>query len=148
MIFSNTRQAIAYLYAHHRGPTASRPKYHDAPGGTGRSHWDGALVGALLYGPRATGGCGVIRGGELDLALKHWSSTAGAERTDEIRAIDRRMRAALLEHRLLVVRRRVQLPKVRRWADPDGGVWARLERERTVSVDFPCASGLGMPSIP
>lgn len=148
MIFANTRQAIAYLYAHHRGPTASRPKYHDAPGGTGRSHWDGALVGALLYGPRETGGCGVERGGPLDLALKHWSSTAGAERTGEIRAIDRRMRSALLEHRLLVVRRRVKLPEVRRWTDPEGAIWARLRRIVGAPDDSPCADGLGMPRVP
>ena len=48
MIVGSPRQALAYLYAHHRGPTLARPKYHDAPGGTGRQHWDGALIGAML----------------------------------------------------------------------------------------------------
>lgn len=123
MIFGSPRQALAYLYAHHRGPTIARPKYHDAPRGTGRQHWDGALVGAILYGPRSTGGCGVERGGPLDRELKRWASTPGAVRTHEIRSVDRRMRAVLRMHGLLA--QRAPIAKVRRWTDPEGRQWTR-----------------------
>ena len=146
MIVGSPRQALAYLYAHHRGPTLARPKYHDAPGGTGRQHWDGALIGAMLYGPRETGGCGVERGGPLDRELQRWASTPGAERTDDIRAIDRRMRAILRAHGMLVVRRK--LTPVHRWVDPDGAAWTRQVAPRSVPDESPCASGLEVVSIP
>lgn len=146
MIFASSRQAIAYLYAHHRGPTAARPKYDDAPGGTGRVHWDGTMVGAMLYGPREQGCCGVVRGGALDRALRDWATHAESERTAEIRAVDRRMRAILRQHGLLAERR--PAPKVRRWVDPESRVWARLVAAAVASEKTACADGLDLPRLP
>lgn len=121
MIFGSAREAIAYLYAHHRGPTAARPKYHDAPGETGRSHWDGALLGAMLYGPRKLGCCGIIPGSLLDRQVREWATTAGVPRSDQVRAIDRRMRKQLHEAELL--KRRERAPAARKWTDPEGRTW-------------------------
>lgn len=146
MIVGSPRQALAYLYAHHRGPTLARPKYHDAPGGTGRQHWDGALIGAMLYGPRETGGCGVERGGPLDRELQRWASTPGAVRTNAIRAVDRKMREILRDHKML--KEHGEIHPGRRWVDPDGAAWTRQVAPRSVQDESPCASGLEVVSIP
>lgn len=145
MIFGSPRQALAYLYAHHRGPTAARPKYHDAPGGTGRSHWDGTQVGAMLYGPKSAGCCGVERGGPLDRELQHWATTAGSIRSDSVLAIERKLRAILRQHSLLAERRRVAIPRVRHWKDPENRVWAKAMRDRENS---PCATVQVVAKLP
>lgn len=156
MIFGSPRQALAYLYAHHRGPTAARPKYHDAPGGTGRSHWDGTQVGAMLYGPRSAGCCGVERGGELDQRIRAWATAAHLsscrgkgcdclDRTDEVLGVERKMRAILRHHSLLTVRCRVAVPRVRHWIDPENRVWGRVVRER---VNSPCGTVQDMLKLP
>jgi hypothetical protein len=132
VIFGSPRQGLAYLYAHHRGPSLARPRYHDAPGETGRSHLDGPLVGALLYGPvepeeaGAMPGCGVVQGGELDLELRRWATTAGqgTERSDAIRRVERRLRDLFREHGLM--RARYRAPAVHHWVDPDGVSWGSL----------------------
>lgn len=127
MIFGSPRQALAYLYAHHRGPTLARPRYDDAPGDTGRSHWDGPAVGALLYGPRETGGCGIVPGGEDDLELRRWATTrdldSAALRTLLVLRVERRLRAALRHHGMMTTRR--QLARVRRYTYEDGQTFAR-----------------------
>lgn len=124
MIFGSPRQALAYLYAHHRGPTAARPKYHDAPPDTGGSHWDGSIVGALLYGPRSTGSCGVPPDSTLDRQLRYWATHSGVRRTKQIAAIERRMRSVLRAHGLIVPVNRSS--DIRHWTDPDGVCWARF----------------------
>jgi hypothetical protein len=145
VIVGSPRQALAYLYAHHRGPTLARPKYHDAPGGTGRQHWDGALIGAMLYGPRETGGCGVERGGPLDRELQRWASTADGTRTDDVLAVERRLRAILRQHGILAERRRVYVPRVRHWKDPEDRIWGRVVKE---SENSPCTTVQEVVSIP
>ncbi|MGL5912279.1 MAG: hypothetical protein ACRCZP_19900 [Phycicoccus sp.] len=156
MIFGSPRQALAYLYAHHRGPTAARPKYHDAPGGTGRSHWDGTQVGAMLYGPRSAGCCGVERGGPLDERIRAWATSAHLQsckgrgcdclaRTDDVLAVERKIRAILRQHSLLAERRRVAIPRVRHWKDPDNRVWAKAMRDRENS---PCATVQVVAKLP
>lgn len=146
MRFSSPRQALAYLYAHHRGPTLARPKYHDAPGDTGRSHWDGPIVGALLYGPRETGGCGVVPGGPVDLELRAWVSSASADRVGSVWLIERRLRACLRAAGILIERPRV--PRVRRWTDADGVVWGRLDHPRHERENSPCAPTREVVKIP
>lgn len=141
MIFGSPRQALAYLYAHHRGPTLARPKYHDAPGETGRSHWDGSVVGAMLYGPRETGGCGIVPGSDDDLELRRWATTrdldATALRSAAVVRVERRLRAALRAHGLMTVRRK--LARVRRYTYDDGQTFAR---------EIPCADGQNLARLP
>jgi len=130
-MFGSPRQALAHLYAHHRGPRLARPRYDDAPPSTGRSHWDGSLIGSLLYGPRELGGCGLEPGGQLDLELRAWATTAGqaTTRTPEIRSVERRMRDLLRAHGLMGPRTRA--PAVRHWTDPDGLTWASAREPLT-----------------
>lgn len=143
MIFASPRQAIAYLYAHHRGPTLARPKWNDAPGDTSRSHWDGSMIGAMLRGPRDLGGCGVEPDSPLDLELRHWATTAGAPRSEAVRAIERRMRAILRAHGVMPVRRRIAA--VRQWVDPDGAAWTR---QVAPCAETRCADGQNAATVP
>jgi hypothetical protein len=114
------------MYAHHRGPSLAKPRWHDAPPDTGRSHWDGAEVGALLYGSLESGGCGIEHGSELDRALMVWATHAGesVERTSAIRIVERKLRDLLREHELM--RPRTRAPAVQHWTDPDGAIWGSL----------------------
>ena len=154
MIVSSPRQAIAYLYAHHRGPTLARPKWHDAPGDTSRSHWDGSLIGAMLRGPRVlsgamlrdpsnVGGCGVEPDSPLDLELRHWATTAGVPRSEAVRAVERRMRAILRAHGVMPARRRIAA--VRRWVDPDGAAWTR---QVDPCAETRCTDGQNAATVP
>lgn len=142
-IFGSPRQALAYLYAHHRGPTLARPKYHDAPGETGRSHWDASTVGALLYGPREGGGCGVVPGGELDMLLRRWATSEYREPEGPIPAIERRLRAAMRAAGM--VRARVTVPRTRRHVEADGTVSVR---SYDPSEKSRCASSGNLPMVP
>lgn len=108
MIVGSPRQALAYLFAAQQGPGMARPKHHDAPTrDTGRSHWDHVMVGAMLYGRRILGNCGVVQGSHLDAKLRLWATQRGAiERDDQILAIERRMRALLRAHGMMATQRR------------------------------------------
>lgn len=146
MIYGSPRQALAYLYAHHRGPSIARPRYHDAPPDTGRSHLDGPLVGALLYGPRSTGGCAIVPGSPEDLELRQWATSPGGERTSLVLAVERRMRASLRAHGLLLSRRRP--PPVRHWVDPEGATWGRLSGNTGTRANSRCADVQNMAENP
>ncbi len=128
MIFGSPRQALGYLYAAQRGPQLARPRYHDAPPSTDRTCWDHVEIGALLYGPRREGYCGVTQGSALDLELRAWAThEAGAERTNQVRAIERRLRG-LLRRLGLQHSPPAAAPRTRQWIDPDGQSWTRLAR--------------------
>lgn len=126
MIFGSPRQALAYLYAAQRGPQLAQPRYHDAPPSTDRSCWDHVEIGALLYGPRRTGGCGVVQGSPLDVELRTWATERGTGRSDQVRAIERRMRGLLRNHGLQ--RPTPAVLRMRRWEDPEGRAWTRAVR--------------------
>lgn len=111
MIFGSPRQALAYVFACERGPGMARPKYHDAPRTTGNHHLDHVEVAALLYGRNpdgspAAGCCGVVRGSELDMELRMWATQRGTARTNEVLAIERKLRALLRAQGVLHERRR------------------------------------------
>ncbi len=152
MIFGSPRQALAYMLAHHRGPSLARPKYHDAPGDTGRSHWDGPMIGALLYGPRiptepgASPGCGVERGSDLDRAIQKWATTAYTDPPPEVLAVERRMRAIMHAQGMLRERRRVV--SVRRWVDPDGAAWTRQVPQAASRAESCCATVGNLAKVP
>lgn len=135
------------MYAHHRGPRRARPRYHDAPPDTGRSHWDGPSIGALLYGPRETGGCGVEQLSALDRELREWVSSAGDgkedKRTAGVLAVERKLRKAMRLAGML--RPRVDVPRVRRHTYPDGTTMARVCEGRENS---PCASVQEVLTLP
>lgn len=120
--FGSPREALAYLYAAQRGPQLARPKYHDAPPSTDRSCWDHVEIGAMLYGPRRAGLCGVPQGSSLDLELRQWATERGTPRSAQVRAIERRMRDVLRRAGLMRTRTRA-----RTWVDPDGLRWTRAE---------------------
>lgn len=120
MIFGSPRQAIAHLYAHRRGPTLARPRYHDAPGETGRSPWTGVLIGALLYGPD---GCGITPGSDDDRELQQWASNPGSDRSSLVLRVERRMRRLLRDHGLM--RPRSRAPVAREWTDDEGRTFFR-----------------------
>lgn len=64
------------------------------------------MVGAMLYGQRILGNCGVVQGSHLDAKLRLWATQRGAiERDDQILAIERRMRALLRAHGMMTHRR-------------------------------------------
>lgn len=143
MIFGSPRQALAYLYAHHRGPSRAKPRYDNASADTSRSHWDGCEVGALVYGPRALGSCGVVHNSELDRALREWATSEYKDPTGPIPAIERRLRCAMRAAGLL--RERVRVPRVHRWQYPDGTAGTRLLGDRVKSR---CASSGNLPKVP
>lgn len=156
--FGSPRQALAYLYAHHRGPTLARPRYHDAPPETGRSHWDASAVGVLLYGLRELGNCGIAKGSALDLRLRAWATASHlptcpgppsvkkcdcGERTAEVLNAERRLRFAMRAARML--RERPRIPRVARYVEPDGAVSVRLLAEVAKTA---CAAVQEMPMVP
>jgi hypothetical protein len=106
MIFGSPRQALAYVFACERGPGLAQPKWHDAPRSTDRHHLDHVEVAALLYGPIDQGCCGVVRDSELDQDLRAWATERGTPRTNEVLAIERRLRALLRAQGVMVVRHR------------------------------------------
>lgn len=101
------------MYAAKRGPTLSRPKWDDAPRGTGRSSWDHVEIAALLYGPREEGCCGVVRGSDLDRELHTWAMLHGHARTREVEAVEKRLRRRLREHGLQPTHRRTMVARLR-----------------------------------
>lgn len=106
MIFRSPRQALAYLFAAQRGPGLARPKWHDAPRTTGNHHLDHVEIGAMLYGPRRTGGCGIVMGSKLEADLREWATERGVHRSDQVLAIERRLRCILRAHGVLPQRTR------------------------------------------
>lgn len=112
MIFHSPRQALAYLFAAQRGPGMARPSYGRVPRDTGRHHFDHVELGAYLYGPRNKGMCGVVMGSHLDTALREWATERGTHRSDQVRAIERRLRCLLRAHGVMPVRRRFQCVRV------------------------------------
>jgi len=143
MIFGSPRQALAYMFAHHRGPKASRPQYGHVPADTGRSHWDGCEVGALVYGPRALGSCGVVHGSDLDRALREWATSEYKEPTGPLYTLEKRLRCAMRAAGLL--RARVKAPRVHRWTYPDGTSSTRLLGESEKSR---CTSPGNVATLP
>lgn len=117
MIFHSPRQALAYLFAAQRGPGLARPSYGIVPRDTGRHHFDHVELGAYLYGPRKLGMCGVTMGSPLDIELREWATERGVHRTDQVRAIERRLRCLLRAHGVMPVRRRF---KAHRYDCQDG----------------------------
>lgn len=155
--FGSPRQGLAYLYAHHRGPTLARPRYHDAPPETGRSHWDASAVGVLLYGSRDLGNCGVAKGSDLDLRLRAWATSSHlptcpgpplkrncdcGERTPAVERVEKRMRMAMRAARML--RERARVPRIARHVEPDGAVSARVWEPCAKSR---CASAQDVPMV-
>ncbi len=118
MIFGSPRQALAYLFACERGPLLARLQPDNVPPSTNRHHLDHVEVGALLYGPKAMGCCGVVRDSELDQELRQWATQRGTPRTGEVEWIDRKLRRLLLAQGCMVVRRRF---RARRHADAGDG---------------------------
>jgi hypothetical protein len=118
MIYGSPRQAIAYLVTCRQGPGMARPSHNGLIAkDTGRHHLDHVLVGALLYGPREQGYCGVVKGSGLDLELQQWATQRGLGRSDEVRAVERRMRCLLRAHGIMVARYRFH---ARRHVSDDG----------------------------
>jgi hypothetical protein len=101
------------MYAAKRGPTLSRPKWDDAPRGTGRSSWDHVEIAALLYGPREEGCCGVERDSVLDCEVRAWATNPGMARTREVRAVEVRMRRRLRAHGLQPTHRHTMVARLR-----------------------------------
>jgi hypothetical protein len=101
MIVGSPRQALAYMFACRTGPGMVQQHPGRLPRDTGRHHLDHVLLGALLYGPRITGCCGVTPGSHLDLELRTWATERGTERSDQVRAIERRMRTLLRLHGMM-----------------------------------------------
>lgn len=98
--FGSPREALGYLYRCQDGPGMARPRWSDAPRRTDRVCWDHVQVGALLYGPRAKGMCGVVRGGLVDRELRLWALTPGAPRSPRVRNVVIRLRKLMREHGL------------------------------------------------
>lgn len=94
-MWGSPRQALGYMYAAQKGPAMARPKWHDAPRGTGRTHWDHVLIQTLLYGPRLQNCIGVERGSELDQELRRWATTPGHPRSPEVRNVEIQLRRRL-----------------------------------------------------
>jgi len=126
VIFHSPRQALAYLFAAQRGPGLARPSYGIVPRDTGRHHFDHVELGAYLYGPRKLGMCGVTMGSPLDIELREWATERGVHRTDQVRAIERRLRCLLRAHGVMPVRRRFRCVRV-----PTGQVAETTGQERT-----------------
>lgn len=101
MIVGSPRQALAYMFACRTGPGLVQQVPGRLPRDTGRHHLDHVLVGALLYGPRIKGCCGVKQGSTLDQQLRTWATERGTERSDQILAIERRMRTLLRLHGMM-----------------------------------------------
>ena len=151
MIVGSPRQALAYLYAHHRGPKSARPQYGHVPADTGRSHWDGSLIGAMLYGPRVPElgqrpGCGIVSGSVEDAEVQRWATNVDEHpndpdktlRTPLVLSVERRMRTRLRAEGLMLSRR--PPPKVLRWKDPENRVWASLVLAGRLGAISRCAS--------
>lgn len=63
--------------------------------------WTHVLIGAILYGPKEDGYCGIEPGSEEDRALMDWSTSKGVERTNAILCVERKLRRLLRENELL-----------------------------------------------
>lgn len=126
MRFGSPREALAYMYRCHAGPQLARMRTEARD--TSRTCWDHVAVGALLYGPRSEGCCGVERGSALDLELQAWALTTGAERTGAVLAVERRLRRALRAHGLKRTHPRAPLCDRLVFVDADG-----VTRTHTIS---------------
>lgn len=63
--------------------------------------WTHVIIGAMLYGPKEAGYCGIEPGSEEDAAIMEWSTTRGVERSNAVLSVERKLRRLMREGDLL-----------------------------------------------
>lgn len=126
--FRSPRGALAYMYSCKRGPSARRPLYTDRPPEFRGHHLTHVLIGAMLYGPKENGLCGVVRCSEADREVYMWAVRCGP-RTPAVRSVERRMRSLMREHGIkdegpVLLS---QAWRFMRWVDCDNVSWSWIE---------------------